>query len=125
MRIAFPSLTSTNVAAILPQSRNLNARFPRRHPVTTRDGIGGAAVDFDERDEAFAVFSLRIIDAEFLQAEHRQTHAQDLPGAKVSVSLFCVAEIFVEGFHGKPFSSRPSALGLTPPVSRQSARTTF
>ena len=32
------------------------------------DGVGGAAVDFDEGDEALSVFSLRIVDAELLQA---------------------------------------------------------
>jgi len=65
------------------------------------DGVGGAAVDFDEGDEALPVFSARIVDSEFLQAEHRETDAQHLSGTKVAVSLFGVAEIFVERKHGK------------------------
>jgi hypothetical protein len=44
---------------------------------------------------------LRIINAKFLQAQHCEAHAQDLPGTDVSVGLFSVAEIFVEGFHRK------------------------
>ena len=113
MRMALPVLTSTNVAATFPQSRNFSARLPRRHPVTTRDGVGGAAVDLDEGDEALAVFSVRIVDAEFLQAEHGEAHAQDLAGTEVSVGLFGVAKIFVEGFHGKAFSYQLSAFSLT------------
>ena len=37
------------------------------------DRVGGAAVDFDECDEALAVFAARIVDAELLQAEHGET----------------------------------------------------
>src|SRR5580700_630188 len=35
MRTALPVLTSTNVAATFPQSRNFRARLPKRQPVTT------------------------------------------------------------------------------------------
>ena len=72
------------------------------------DSVGGAAIDFDEGYEPLSVFSLRIVDAEFLQAEHGETDAQHLPGAEVSVGLLSVAEIFVEGFH------QTVALSLTP-----------
>ncbi len=68
------------------------------------DGVGGAAVDLDEGDQTLAVFAVRIVDAEFLQAEHGEAHAEDLAGAEMSVGLFGVAEIFVEGFHGKAVS---------------------
>jgi len=62
------------------------------------DGVGGAAVDFDEGDEALAIFAMRIADVEFLQAEHRKAHAENLTSTDVAVCLFGVAEIFVEGF---------------------------
>ena len=64
-----------------------------------RNCIGGATVDFHESDKAFAIFAARIVDAEFLQTQHRQPHAEDLPGAKMSMRLFRITKVFVEGFH--------------------------
>ena len=75
MRIALPLFTSTNVAATLPQSRNFNARLPESASSDDGDRVGGAAIDFDERDETLSVFSLGIVNAKFLQAEHSETHA--------------------------------------------------
>jgi len=62
-------------------------------------GVGGAAVDLYERDEALAVSAVRIVDAEFLKAQHGKTHAEDLAGAEVAVGFLGIAEVFVEGFH--------------------------
>src|SRR6266436_5070748 len=76
------------------------------------DGVGSAAVDFDEGDEPLTIFATRIFDAEFDQAQHRQPHTKDLSCAEVSVSLLSVAEIFVEGFHGSALSRQ--AFSLTP-----------
>src|ERR1700738_2685664 len=32
------------------------------------DGVGGAAVDFDERDQTLAIFSARVFDAQLLES---------------------------------------------------------
>src|SRR5258708_3533391 len=50
------------------------------------DGVGGAAVDFDEGDEALAVFFItaRILDAQLLEAQHGQAHAEYLPGTEMA-----------------------------------------
>ncbi len=67
------------------------------------DGVGGAAVDLDEGDEALAVFRIDeafgVVDAEALAAEHGQADAEDLAGAEVAVSDFGFAEESVEGLH--------------------------
>src|SRR5579862_8018313 len=63
------------------------------------DGVGGAAVDLNESNEALSVLAMRVIDLQFLQAQHGQAHSEDLSRAQVSVSEFCVAQVFVEGFH--------------------------
>src|ERR1700728_330733 len=65
------------------------------------NGIGGTAIDLDEGNKSFAVFTARIVDAEFTQAEHRQAGAENLPGAEMSVGLLGIAEVFVEGLHKK------------------------
>src|SRR5215472_5927516 len=77
-------------------------------------GVGRAAVDFDEGDETLAVFAVRVVDAEFLQTQHREAHAQDLAGTEVTVGLFGVAKVFVEGFHKSALSFQPSAFSLAP-----------
>src|SRR5260370_1650075 len=51
------------------------------------NGIGGATVDLDERNKALAVFSARIFYAELSQAQHGESHADDLSGAAVTASL--------------------------------------
>ena|SRR5579859_2833300 len=63
------------------------------------DRVGSTAVDFHECNQALAVVALWIVDAKFLQAEHCEANAQDLAGADVSVGLFGVVEVLVEGFH--------------------------
>ena len=67
------------------------------------DGVGGAAVDLDEGDEAFAVGideAFGVVDAEALAAEHGHADAEDLAGAEVAVGDFGFAEEGVEGLHG-------------------------
>ncbi len=70
------------------------------------DGVGGAAVDFDEGYEALAVgvegFVAEIAgsgigDAEAIEGEHRHADAEDLAGAKVAVGDFGFVEEGVEG----------------------------
>ena len=54
MRTAFPVPKSTKVAVILAKSRN----FKVACQAGITDGIGSAAVDFDEGDQALASFPL-------------------------------------------------------------------
>src|SRR5260370_11965080 len=67
------------------------------------DGVGGAAVDLDEGDEALTVFGIDeafgVVDAEALAAEHGQADAEDLTGAEMAVGGFSFAEEGVEGLH--------------------------
>jgi hypothetical protein len=62
-------------------------------------GVGGAAVDFYERHQAFAIFTARVVDAQLLESQHRQAHAEHLSGAEMAVGDFGFAKIFVEGKH--------------------------
>ena len=64
-------------------------------------GVGGAAVDFDERDQTFAIFFIaaRVFDAQFLESDHGQAHAQYLPRAEMAVGDFGFAEVIVKGEH--------------------------
>src|SRR5260370_42474090 len=67
------------------------------------DGVGGAAVDFDEGDEALAVLwideAFGVVDAEALAAEHVQADAEDLTGATMAVGDFGFVAEGVEGLH--------------------------
>ena len=98
------------VAAILPQSRNLRARLPRRQPVTTamasvaqrsistkvtRRLRSGSA---SHRGES----GFGVCNAEALEAEDGHADAEDLSGAEVAVGdLGFVEEGFeVEGCGG-------------------------
>ena len=56
------------------------------------DRVGGAAVNLHKRDEALAIFAVRIVDAQQFQSKHGQTHAQHLPGTEMSVSYFGLAQ---------------------------------
>ena len=58
-----------------------------------------------------SIFPLRIVDLQLLQAQHSEAHAKNLAGTEVSVGLFGVAEVFVEGFHEKG-SSQFSAVSV-------------
>jgi len=49
------------------------------------DGIGGTAVNFNERDQALAIGAQRIGNAESLKPEHRHAHTQNLAGAHVTM----------------------------------------
>jgi len=64
------------------------------------DGVGGAAIDFDEGDETLAVGGAGLGDAEALAAEHGEADAEDLAGAEVAVGELGLAEEVVEGLHG-------------------------
>ena len=75
------------------------------------NGVGGAAVDFDEGDQAFAVFSARVVYAEFVQAQHGEADAEYLSGAKMAVGLFGVEEKFVERLHGELSAVSCQSLG--------------
>src|SRR5260370_4280890 len=67
------------------------------------DGVGGAAVDFDEGDEALAVLwiddAFGVVDAEAFAAEHGQADAEDLTSAEMAVGGFSFVEEGVEGLH--------------------------
>ena len=49
------------------------------------DGVGGAAIDLDEGNEALAVGAFRSVNTEALAAEHCHAHAEDLTGAEMAV----------------------------------------
>jgi len=59
------------------------------------DGIGGAAVDFNEGDEAFAVGAEGVVEAEEGEAVDGHADAEDLAGAEVAVGG--AGEFFVFG----------------------------
>ncbi len=58
-----------------------------------RDSIGDATIDFDVRDQAFALGN-RIVDAELAQSQHRQANSKDLAGAEMTVGLGGQVQIF-------------------------------
>ena len=60
------------------------------------DGVGGAAIDFNEGDEALAICAPGIVDSKAFKAEHGHTDAEDLAGAEVSVSDLGFVEKFVQ-----------------------------
>ena len=80
------------------------AKFQRAFSQATaghyRNGVRSTAVNLDKSDQALAVPSLRIVDAEVLQAEHGQAHAEYLSRTEVAVSDFSVVEVILERFHG-------------------------
>jgi hypothetical protein len=59
------------------------------------DGVGGAAVDFDKGDEAFAVGAFGVVEAEEGEAVEGHADAEDLTGAEVAVGL--AGQLFVFG----------------------------
>jgi len=63
------------------------------------NGVGGAAVDLDKSDEAFAVGAFGVVDAEAFAAQHGQADAQNLASAEMAVGDFGFAEEGVEGLH--------------------------
>src|SRR5207253_11363468 len=78
----------------------LQGTLPQAAASDDGNSVSGATVDFDEGDEALAVFTARIINAQFLQPEHCHAHTENLPRAKVAMGLLGVMKIFIEGFHG-------------------------
>ncbi len=63
------------------------------------DGVGGAAVDLDKRDETLAVDALGVVDAKAFAAKHSQADAEDLASAQMAVGDFGFAEECVERLH--------------------------
>ena len=63
------------------------------------DGVGDAAVDFSEGDDAFA-FGDGIGDAEFAKAVKGEADAEDLSGTEMAVGDGGEFEIFGKRFHG-------------------------
>ncbi len=90
--MALPVLTSTKGRGHLSPVAEFQGALAETASGDHGDGVGGAAVDFDEGDEALAVFSARVFDAQFVEAQHGQAHAQHLPGAEMAVGLFGFAE---------------------------------
>jgi hypothetical protein len=65
------------------------------------DGVGGAAVDFDEGDEALAVGAEGVAEAEEGESVDGHADAEDLSGAEVAVGGAGEFFVFGEGFqHG-------------------------
>ena len=64
------------------------------------DGIGGAAVDFDEGDQSLAVPPARVLDAQAGTSQHCQANAQDLTRAEMSMGDFGFFEKIFESWHG-------------------------
>ena len=70
------------------------------------DGVGCAAVDFDEGDEALSVgvegaigevAGAGVVNAEGVEGEHGHADTEDLAGAEMAVGEFGVVEKVVEG----------------------------
>jgi hypothetical protein len=53
-----------------------------------RNRVGGAAIDLHERDQALAIFSAWIEEAEAGTSQHRHAYAKHLAGAEMAVSNF-------------------------------------
>ena len=64
------------------------------------DGVGHAAIDFDEGDEAFAVGAGRVFEAEQSDAIERHAQAENLAGAEVAVRLGGEQFVFGERLQG-------------------------
>ena len=64
------------------------------------DGIGGAAIDLDEGDQALAVPSARFLDAQARASQHRHTHAQHLARAQMSMGDPGFFKKLIESWHG-------------------------
>ena len=63
------------------------------------DGIRGAAVNLHEYDQALAIFSARIGQAESSASQHRHTHAEHLAGAEMAVGNFRFLQQLVHILH--------------------------
>ena len=68
------------------------------------DGIGGAAIDLDEGDEALAVGAVHqaagVVDAQHAAAQHGHADSKYLPGAEMAVGDLSFAQQAVERLHG-------------------------
>ena len=61
--------------------------------------VSDAAINFDKGNNALAIGD-GIVNAEFLEAEHRQADSEDLAGTEVAVSNSGEFKIFGQRFHG-------------------------
>jgi len=105
MRTARPGLeVDESGGDFCPQSRNFRARFAEAAVGDERDGVGNAPVDLHVGNNALAIGD-GIVDAEFLQAEHGQAHAEDLARAEVPVGDGGEIEVFSESLHRSKSSS--------------------
>jgi hypothetical protein len=86
------------MARPLSRSTNVAATFPHSEAASGHDGnrVGGAAIDLHKRNQALAVFTARVFDPQLLKPKHRQTRAEHLPGAQVSVCLFSFAKVGID-----------------------------
>jgi hypothetical protein len=68
------------------------------HPAARyyRDGVGGATVDLNERDEALPVLSGWVVQPEEFQPVEREAQTEDLSGAHVPVGLLRQGDVLVE-----------------------------
>ena len=89
------------------------------------DGVGGAAIDLYEGNEALAVGGARIADVESLAAEHCEADAENLAGTEVAMSDFCLAEEVVEGLHGSMIRRPGAVLLQMSRINRQTRRGGF
>jgi hypothetical protein len=85
-----------HLAPIAKFKRTLAQTATGDHP----NGIGGAAVDFDEGNQAFAILASWLLDAQAVASEHCQTDTQHLPGAKMSVGNSGFFKKIIESRHG-------------------------
>jgi hypothetical protein len=87
------------------------------------DGVGGAAVDFYEDDEAFAVgveaavgegAEAGVLDSQPMQRQHGHADAEDLAGTEMAVSEFGFVEQGIEGSRHGDSMLRESCGGSRP-----------
>ena len=76
------------------------------------DGVCDAAVDLDVSDDAFALGDG--VEAEFADAQHGESHAENLPGADVAMGDGGEFEVFGERLHGAIVAQafRPEAVQM-------------
>ena len=98
------------MAAILPQSRNLRARLPRRQPVTTPMASVAQRSISTKVTRRLRSRAAGLVDAKTLAAEHGHADAEDLPGAEMAMRRFGHGQEFVERFHCFP-DAMPVDLG--------------
>jgi hypothetical protein len=64
------------------------------------DRIRGAAIDFDEGDQSFAIPAAWVLYTQPAATERGQANAQHLPGAEMTVDYPGFFQQFIESWHG-------------------------